>query len=210
MIMWRAGMRLRACVEKYCESIREFSELPVLQMARLQIRREYKIAPIHAALLQSQRARPADLLSKYTESDRHGNPRFRDLGPLFRRVSGVTARSVLQSLGEYRDSLPTERRHFFDRFRSIDVAFKVVGTGSVGLRDYVVLFEGNGPQDAMFLQIKQEVRSAYAKYLPGQTDQNQGRRAAEGQRAIQPMSDLLLGWTTDWFARLSGAATERS
>jgi hypothetical protein len=36
--------------------------------------------------------------------------------------------------------------------------------------------------------------------LPGDTkesvaDENQGRRAAVGQRAIQPMSDLLLGWT---------------
>ena len=85
-------------------------------------------------------------------------------------------------------------------FRSIDVGFKVVGTGSVGLRDYVVLFEGNGPGDPMFLQIKQEVASAYAKYLPGDVeesvaDETQGRRAAEGQRAIQPMSDLLLGWT---------------
>ncbi len=71
------------------------------------------------------------------------------------------------------------RRHFFDLFRSIDVGFKVVGTGSVGLRDYVVLFEGNGPRDPMFLQIKQEVASAYAKYLPGDTaesvaDENQG------------------------------------
>jgi uncharacterized protein (DUF2252 family) len=26
-------------------------------------------------------------------------------------------------------------------------------------------------------------------------DENQGRRAALGQRAIQPLSDLLLGWT---------------
>jgi uncharacterized protein (DUF2252 family) len=71
----------------------------------------------------------------------------------------------------------------------------VVGTGSVGLRDYVVLFEGNGPQDPMFLQIKQEVASAYAKFLPAAYP-HQGRRAAEGQRAIQPISDLLLGWTT--------------
>ena len=36
----------------------------------------------------------------------------------------------------------------------------------------------------------------YAKYLPNAVHSHQGRRAAEGQRAIQPMSDLLLGWTT--------------
>src|SRR5438309_597305 len=48
----------------------------------------------------------------------------------------------------------------------------------------------------MFLQMKQEAASAYAKFLPGGNDQHQGLRAAEGQRAIQPLSDLLLGWTS--------------
>jgi hypothetical protein len=48
----------------------------------------------------------------------------------------------------------------------------------------------------MFLQIKQEVASAYARFLPEPPDRHQGQRAAEGQRAIQPMSDPLLGWTT--------------
>jgi uncharacterized protein (DUF2252 family) len=101
----------------------------------------------------------------------------------------------LDALGAYRKTLTPERRHLFDLFRSIDVGFKVVGTGSVGLRDYVVLFEGSGSQDPMFLQIKQEVASAYAKFLRAGR-QHQGRRAADGQRAIQPASDLLLGWTT--------------
>jgi len=60
----------------------------------------------------------------------------------------------------------------------------------------VVLFEGNGDGDPMFLQIKQEVASAYAELLPEAVYHHQGRRAAEGQRAIQPASDLLLGWTS--------------
>ena len=55
-------------------------------------------------------------------------------------------------------------------YRPIDVAFKVVGTGSVGLRDYCIYFEGNpsGPNhcDPLFLQIKEEPASAYAPYLP--------------------------------------------
>ena len=143
-----------AFVQHYCDSIREFSELPVLQVARHQVHREDRVAPIHAALLQSQRGRPFDLLKKYTEADGHDRPRFRNLPPLFRRVTGKVAKDVLRSLTEYRDTLTAERQHFFDLFGSIDVGFKVVGTGSVGLRDYVVLFEGNGPGDPMFLQIK--------------------------------------------------------
>jgi uncharacterized protein (DUF2252 family) len=160
------------------------------------VHREERIEPVHAALRQSERASPLDLLKKFTEPDRHECPRFRDLRPLFWRIRGQKALEVLRSLGAYRKSLAPAQRHLFDLFRSIDVGFKVVGTGSVGLRDYVVLFDGNGPRDPMFLQIKQEAASAYARFLPEPFDQHQGRRAAEGQRAIQPMSDPLLGWTS--------------
>ncbi len=184
--------------ESYCEFVRGFSELPILRVARHLVNREDRIGPIHAALRQSERARPLDLLKKYTEPNRRGIPRFRDLPPLFRRVKGKTARSVMESLAEYGKTLAPERRHLFDMFRPVDVGFKVVGTGSVGLRNYVVLLEGNGLRDPVFLQIKQQVASAYAKYLPKATagsDRHQGRRVVEGQRAIQTMSDLMLGWT---------------
>ena len=183
-------------VESYCEAIRDFVNLPILQVARQQVHREQRIQPVHAALVQSQRARPADVLGKLTELDTRGRPRFRNLQPLSWRVTGQRAKDVLHSLHAYRDCLGPERRHLFDLFQPVDVGFKIVGTGSVGLRDYVVLFQGNGKRDPMFLQIKQEVASAYAKFLPEGASTHAGRRVAEGQRAIQPISDLLLGWTT--------------
>ncbi len=194
----RAGCRsaAEACARSYCRSMDEFSRLPVLEMARRQVHREARVAPIHAALLQSERARPLDLLKKLTEPDRHGRPRFRNQRPDLWRIERQAAEEVKRSLRTYRETLAPERRCFFGEFRAIDAGFKVVGIGSVGLRDYVILFEGNGPADPMFLQIKQEVASAYAKFLPDAAGQNQGRRVAEGQRAIQPLSDLLLGWTS--------------
>ena len=78
------------------------------------------------------------------------------------------------------------------------MAFKVVGTGSIGLRNYCVYLEGNGPGDPLFLQIKEEAVSVYAGYLPkdGEQRENQGRRVAEGQQAMQFQTDPLLGWTT--------------
>jgi uncharacterized protein (DUF2252 family) len=103
---------------------------------------------------------------------------------------------VLASLEAYRQSLRRESLHLFNLFRPLDVGFKIVGTGSVGMRDYIVLLEGNGPGDYLFLQVKQEMASAWAPYLSVEVYANQGRRAAEGQRAIQPQSDLLLGWTS--------------
>jgi len=183
------------CAAAYCRFMQELSRLPYLDLARLQVHREERVAPVHAALRQSERARPLDLLQRFTERGRDGSPRFRDMKPVLWRVQGAEARGVMHSLGAYRQTLLSDRRQFFDRFRPFDVGFKVVGTGSVGLRDYVILFEGNGPKDPLFLQVKQEAASAYAKYLPDASAAHHGRRTADAQRAIQPLSDLLLGWT---------------
>ena len=76
------------------------------------------------------------------------------------------------------------------------MAFKVVGTGSVGTRDYVVLLLGRGADDALFLQVKEEAPSCWAPYLAGAPDySNQGQRVAEGQHRLQPVTDPFVGWT---------------
>ncbi len=170
-------------VASYCRSIAQFTREPILQTARHQIHREQRAQPISAALRQSARARPSELLARFTEAGPHGRRRFRNERPAFWRVTGRLERDVLASLQVYRASLLPEHRYLFDLFQPIDVGFKVVGTGSVGLRDYIVLLEGNGPDDPLFLQIKQEEPSAYARYLGGVTGGNEGRRTAEGDPA---------------------------
>ena len=112
------------------------------------------------------------------------------------RVTGAQAAAVLASLGPYREMLEPQRQHLLSFYRPVDVAFKVVGTGSVGLRDYCIYFEGNGPADPLFLQIKEEPASAYTPYLPdAHPAHHNGQRVAEGQRAMQVQSDPFLGWT---------------
>jgi uncharacterized protein (DUF2252 family) len=112
------------------------------------------------------------------------------------RVSAAQADAVLASLGPYREMLEPQRQHLLSFYKPVDVAFKVVGTGSVGLRDYCVYLEGNGPEDPLFLQIKEEPASGYASYLPnGHSTHHNGQRVAEGQRAMQIQSDPFLGWT---------------
>jgi uncharacterized protein (DUF2252 family) len=92
--------------------------------------------------------------------------------------------------------LEPQRQHLLSLYRPVDVAFKVVGTGSVGLRDYCVYFEGNGAKDPLFLQIKEEPASGYAPYLPdAKPPHHNGQRVAEGQKAMQVQSDPFLGWT---------------
>ncbi len=184
-----------AFATKYCAAMEELAEQPVLTAARHQIHRERNSGAVSAAFAEGERATPCDLLKKYTQSDKEGGRRFREVGRVIWRIAGRRRQEILSSLETYKASLPPERLHLFERFQPLDVAFKVVGTGSVGLRDYVVLMQGNGDADPLFLQIKQEVRSAYASYLKAPPYANQGQRVAQGQRAVQPLSDLLLGWT---------------
>jgi len=129
---------------------------------------------------------------------------FKTLPPNLKRVTGELAEQVVGSLVPYAESLLRERKHFLAQYTPVDVAFKVVGTGSVGLRDYCVYMEGNGRRDPLFLQIKEETESGYAPYIkraigsgPGRrVRQHQGRRVVEGERAMQLQSDPFLGWTT--------------
>ena len=115
--------------------------------------------------------------------------------PTLRPLKGKDRDEIVAGLRSYRKSLTPERLHLFNFYRPLDVAFKIVGTGSVGLRDYVVLMQGNGKSDRLFLQMKQEVASAYAPYLRTKAYAHEGYRVVEGQRRLQPVSDLLLGWT---------------
>ena len=126
---------------------------------------------------------------------------FRTQKPVLERMTGAAAQHVVDSLATYSTSLQVERQRFLAQYRIIDVAFKVVGTGSVGLRDYCIYMEGNGPKDPLFLQIKEEAASAYTSYVekiaPSVNRQtHQGRRVVEGERAMQLQSDPFLGWTT--------------
>lgn len=182
-------------VASYCHTIEMLAEQPILEAARHQIHRVKKSGAVAAAWEQAARATPRDLLKKYTENSAQNRIQFCDIKDQLWRVQGKERLGVLDSLALYRQSLAPDRLHLFDFFKPVDVGFKIVGTGSVGLRDYVVLMDGNGTKDPLFLQIKQEVSSAYAPYLRNLHFANQGQRVVLGQRRIQPSSDLILGWT---------------
>jgi len=109
------------------------------------------------------------------------------------RLSGARAAAVLASLGPYREMLEPQRWHLLSFLSPHRHLFKVVGTGSVGLRDYCIYLEGNGPADPLFLQIKEETASAYALWLPDALPPaHNGQRVAEGQRAMQIQTDPFL------------------
>jgi uncharacterized protein (DUF2252 family) len=183
----------------YSEKMRSFAEMPLLEVGRYQVHRMGSIAPVHDALLKAERATPLHTLEQLTEaaSKKANAPRrFKEIKPMLTRVTGSQAVKVLAALGPYRSTLEPQRQHLLSLYQPVDVAFKVVGTGSVGLRDYCIYFEGNGPGDPLFLQMKEEAPSAYTMYLPdARPAHHNGQRTVEGQRAMQVQSDPFLGWT---------------
>src|SRR5271163_2585655 len=194
-----------AAVDTYRRMIATFSKMPIITAARYQVHGLHRVQPISKVLLKAERSTPLHILESLTvaangASDKKegatGGRVFKENKPMLTRVTGAKAREVVASLTEYSESLLPERRYFLAQYRPVDVAFKVVGTGSVGLRDYVIYCEGNGPGDPLFLQIKEEAKSAYEPYLGPIGPRHQGQRVAEGQRAMQFASDPFLGWTT--------------
>ena len=187
------------CILRYTTQMKAFAKMPHLQVGHFLVHRFSKVEPVHTALLKAERATPPHTLEQLTEpsSDKPNAPRrFKEIKPMLTRVSKAQAEAVLASLEPYRKMLEPQRQHLLSFYRPIDVAFKVVGTGSVGLRDYCVYFEGNGPSDPLFLQIKEETASGYNAYLPNaRPDHQNGKRTADGQRAMQLQSDPFLGWT---------------
>ena len=93
-------------------------------------------------------------------------------------------------LGGYRESLPDDRRHLFDRYEFVDMARKVVGVGSVGTRCWIVLLAGRDEHDPLLLQVKEAGQSVLAT-VPAE---HEGRRVVVGQRLMQAVSDIFLGW----------------
>ena len=185
-----------AFVESYRNAMQQFARMPMVELARYQIFRHLHVSPVLNVLRKAERATPIHNLEQLTEQH-DGKWRFLDNKPLRFHVPAATVKQVITGLHNYVDTLLPERQHWFSHYRVEDVAFRVVGTGSVGTRDYIVLMFGPVHGDPLFVQIKEEGPSAYTQYLrKSDTPLNQGQRVAQGQRAMQVQSDIFLGWTS--------------
>ncbi|MFF2504299.1 DUF2252 domain-containing protein [Streptomyces sp. NPDC058067] len=138
--------------------------------------------------------------AKSTELAEDGTRRFVDAPPVLRRIPDEEASAVAASLGDYLQTLSEDRLPLLGRYAIQDVAFRVVGTGSVGTRSYVVLLLDHRGE-ALVLQVKEARPSALLPHLPAAGFEtppvvHEGRRVVLGQKRMQVVSDILLGWTT--------------
>lgn len=186
-----------ACAEMYRNKINEFCWMSCLEVAKYRIHRQFCGKAGTSVLERAERSTPEHSLSRLTVP--RGRPRvFREVKPVLTHPRISVRRKVLGALEQYKQTLSPSSQHLLSFYRPVDVAFKIVGIGSVATYDYVVLhFAGDGIADPLFLQVKEAVQSAYAPYVQSpEKTMHQGERVVHGQRMLQFMSDLLLGWTS--------------
>jgi uncharacterized protein (DUF2252 family) len=102
---------------------------------------------------------------------------------------------IRQQFKDYRATLQPDRRHLLEQFEIVDVARKVVGVGSVGTRCFIGLLQGRDASDPLFLQVKEATSSVLEAHLPRSKYRQHGQRVVQGQRLMQAVSDIYLGWT---------------
>ena len=116
--------------------------------------------------------------------------------PLITRIDEQLADQiplVTEFFLRYRATLPVDRRRLLERYSVVDVARKAVGVGSVGTRCFIVLLE-SGDGEPLFVQFKEATASVLEAHL-GASQFEPGERVVVGQRLMQTMGDILLGWS---------------
>ena len=127
-------------------------------------------------------------------------PRIVDQPPLIYHYGDVRDKELLQDCHRHPKRIQEEREPGSELCCSIasqvvDVAFKVVGVGSVGtVCGIVLMMSGRG--DPLFLQFKQARQSVLEPYCGANPYTHAGQRVVVGQRAMQTAGDVFLGWAT--------------
>ncbi|HKA85574.1 MAG TPA: DUF2252 family protein, partial [Acidimicrobiales bacterium] len=203
-----AGLAAEEGARRYRETMARLAAMSVLDGWYLSIeaaaaarnrtlRRATRQASIRAASRDHIHA-----YSKLTEIV-DGRPRLKDSHPLIVRVDELVAAGDIGSLGEaiahqrdsYMATLRPDHRLLMEHYRIVDIALKVVGTGSVGTRCFVALLQGaNG--HPLLMQGKEAQVSVLEPFVGPAHDGHQGERVVCGQRLLQAASDSLLGWAT--------------
>jgi uncharacterized protein (DUF2252 family) len=119
----------------------------------------------------------------------------RDLASTYDMSPDRVESTIHQQFRDYRSTLQDDRRRLLEHFQIVDVARKVVGVGSVGTRDFIVLLQGRDAKDPLFLQVKEATASVLETSLPRSRYRQAGERVVQGQRMMQAFSDIYLGWT---------------
>jgi len=197
----------RAMVQAYRFNMNALAPLEPLIAWQTRVNVDQVIADLADEKLRERAQRH---LAAITEAGRRGYPKVVEkrrggwrirprpplVFPLTQQGDDTHEQAARTAFESYKITLPEERRLLLDRYRLVDVAFKVVGVGSVGTFCAIALLAT--PDDAtLLLQIKEARASVLAPYAGPSAYLNQGQRVVVGQRIMQTTPDLFLGWTMD-------------
>ncbi len=177
---------IRDCTRTYRECMHDFAGQLVL---------DTWYAQIDQGAVASDAGRAAQHLYAKNVDATSGLPRIVDRPPLVFHPAEDAAFNALvrDAIARYARTLQGDRRELLRRFTFTDAAYKVVGVGSVGTRCAVVLMLA-GADDPLFLQMKEARASVYARHGARNPYKDEGERVVAGQRLMQAVSDVFLGW----------------
>ena len=197
----------RLVAQGYRERMAELSQMPVLAAwyETIDLDKTLDNSPdkgmakfyrkkLNAAMEQSTREKE---FAKLAHADSLP-ARIIDHPPLIYHLSGMQDqefRDVAErTFANYKESLPQSLHLLLDRYQVDDVAFKVVGVGSVGTMCGIMLLMSN--TEPLFLQFKEARQSVLEPYAGVSRFAHAGHRVVAGQRLMQAASDMFLGWAT--------------
>ena len=155
----RGAAAVAAGVEAYCQRMRQYAAMPELDIWYDGMRVDSLVryfepadrgrVSIHIERKSKRRTSRGAFAKLTAMAD--GRPRITEDPPLRITISdSEQADLVSHLLAGYRLTLAEDRRALFDRFTEVDAVRQVVGVGSVGMRVYLVLFEGRSGADPLF------------------------------------------------------------
>ncbi|SAK68648.1 hypothetical protein AWB79_03588 [Caballeronia hypogeia] len=207
----------------YQSRMREYAEMSVLDLWYERITFERMSETVQSEDARRRIKRGIERASRRTHetmlpkvADRNGQTwRIRDAPPAVFHIRGTSTlidrddgwmtmkgsrEEIFAALmHNYVATLTPERAALLSQFELQDVAFKVVGVGSVGTRCLVLLL--TDPHDKpLFLQMKEASTSVVARYAKrvrgADRIEHDGQRVVHGQRLMQAATDPFLGWAT--------------
>jgi uncharacterized protein (DUF2252 family) len=197
------------CVKGYREHMNDFAQMSVMERWYQHITKDDVLAATRSKKWRKMsEARIAKAVARSVLEDdfpklanvEGGTPRIRDNPPLIFhemiRCAEEYADAVNAAFRKYRQTLSDDHRELLDRFEMKDIAYKVVGVGSVGTYCSILLMMA-ASDDALFLQVKEARTSVLEPYAGKSRYANRGQRVVAGQRLMQSASDIFLGWTEE-------------
>jgi uncharacterized protein (DUF2252 family) len=205
-----------SAVKTYTDKIREFADMRQLEVWYNRLdeasilkmyRRDAEFVKRYKAISEKAKRHTNEYVFPRISELKDGKRRILDEPPLIYHPQDYE--QMIESghvfFNAYYESLADDKKALVNRYRLNDIALKVVGVGSVGTRCLIGLFSVSD-NDAIILQFKEGNASVLEKYAGNSQYTNHGERIVNGQRLMQTVSDIFLGWArakngTDFYVR---------